>query len=175
MSTPPRSPGLADTDNELLAQQVGLGDIVNPLLHKALALWTARKGERPFPAREDITPRDMAPFLRYIALVRVLDGGREYQMRVVGDALVQVQGQSFQGLTLGEIDQKLPGYGSLLRPIYDQVVAKAEPLAFRGPISRSPAGRVFFHETMIFPLGRDAVDHVLVVGIQDFEFRDLQL
>lgn len=158
-------------DNELLSQLTTFGEIGNPLLQKALALWTERKGERRFPAREDMSPRAMAPFLRNTVLVKVIDGGREYQFRVVGDAMTEIQGASFQGLTLSEIDKQLPSYGTLLRPTYDLMVARGEPLAFRGHIHRSPSGRAFFHETLTFPLGADGihVDHILVVATHTYE------
>jgi hypothetical protein len=132
----------------------------------AFKVWMERRGTRRLPAREDIPPRAMAPFLRNLVLVRVLDGGRDYEFRVVGDAIVQVQGKSFQGLALTEIDRQLPGYGGLLRPIYDKVRARCEPLAFRGTIHNSPAERSFSHESLVLPLGPEdgVVDHILVVG-----------
>jgi hypothetical protein len=170
MAKRPPSPASPAAENELLGQMTTLNAIKSPLLLKALAIWTEKKGTRRMPARDDMTPRAMAPFLRNTALVKVIDGGREYQFRVVGDAVTQVQGQSYQGLTLTEVDKKLPGYGSLLRPVHDVVVARAEPLAFRGHIRRSPTGRMFFHETVILPLGSgDAVDHFLVVVEHVFE------
>ena len=158
-------------DNELLGQLTTIDQIGNPLLKKALELWTERKGERKFPAREDMTPRAMAPFLRNTALIRVLDGGRDYQFRVIGDAIAEIQGNAFQGLTLGEIDKQLPGYGALLHPTYELVVTRREPVAYRGHIRRSPVQRAFFHETLTLPLGADDghVDHILVVGTYTYE------
>jgi hypothetical protein len=168
MSTRPPE---AASDNELLGQLTTIDQIGNPLLQKALALWTERKGERAFPSREDMTPRAMAAFLRNAALVKVIDGGRDYQFRVVGDAITEIQGNSFQGLTLGEIDKQLPGYGSLLRPTYDLQLARGGPVAFRGHIRRSPVNRAFFHETVTLPLGADGVhiDHILVVSAHTYE------
>ena len=137
----------------------------DPLLHQAIAVWSENRGSARFPAREVMTPRAMAPFLRNIVLVRVIDSGKEYEFRIVGDAIVQVQGSSFQGLTLTQIDAQLPGYGASLRPIYDQLVASGEPRAYRGHVPDGPVKRAFAHETVLLPLGKDAaVDHILVVG-----------
>lgn len=169
MAKYPARPAPSTADNELLGQLTTFDKIENPLLLKALALWKERKGARRFPTREDMTPRAMAAFLRNTALVQVIEGGREFQFRVVGDAITEVQGTSFQGLTLGEIDQKLPGYGELLRPVHELVVARAEPLAFRGHVRLSPKGRMFFHETVLLPLGSDVVDHFLVVAAHVYE------
>ena len=45
-------------------------------------------GEGRFLARDELVPRDMAAFLRNIALVRLLVGGRDYEYRIAGDAHV---------------------------------------------------------------------------------------
>jgi hypothetical protein len=149
-----------------LGERVEIGAIRDPLLIQAFSVWSELKGEGRFPAREAMTPRAMAPFLRNIVVVRVVENGKEYEFRIVGDAIVQVQGESFQGMTLAEIDAKLPGYGTTLRPIYDKVVADGEPRAYRGHVPNSPLKRAFSHESLLLPLGADgsAVDHILVVG-----------
>jgi hypothetical protein len=155
-------PGSAGT----LGDRIALSEIQHPLLLKALTVWTDLKGARRFPSRQQVTPRAMAAFLRNIVLVRALDNGKEYQFRVVGDAIVEVQGDSFQGLTLAEIDAKRPGYGSLFRPIYDKIIVEGAPRAYRGEVRQLPPKRAFFHESLVLPLGSDdsTVDHILVVG-----------
>lgn len=154
--------------NPFLEQKVPVGDIVNPLLRKAVALWTERKGARRFPTRDQMPPRDMAAYLRNTALVRVMDGGQDYEYRVMGDALVQVLGMSFQGLKVSELEQRLPGFAGLLKPTYDLLVHGGEPLAFSGSMDQSPTGRAFSHETVLLPLGSDAVDHILIVAAVHF-------
>jgi len=159
----PAAPKPADKSS--LGERVDIAAIRDPLLHQAMAVWNEHKGAARFPLREAMTPRAMAPFLRNIVLVRVLEDGKDYEFRIVGDAIVQVQGGAFQGLTLTEIDAKLPGYGASLRPLYDQLVAAGEPQAYRGHVPDGPVKRAFSHETLLLPLGTDAaVDHILVVG-----------
>lgn len=152
-------------DKSPLGERVDIAAIREPVLHQALAVWNELKGTGRFPNRDAMSPRAMAPFLRNIVLVRVLEDGKEYEFRIVGDAIVQVQGGGFQGHTLTEIDAKLPGYGAFLRPIYDLLVAAGEPHAYRGHVPDGPVKRAFAHETLLLPLGADAaVDHILVVG-----------
>jgi hypothetical protein len=152
-------------DKSPLGERVEIAALVDPLLHQALSVWNEHKGAARFPARDTMTPRAMAPFLRNIVLVRVLENGKDYEFRIVGDAIVQVQGGAFQGLTLTEIDAKLPGYGTSLRLLYDQLVAAGEPHAYRGHVPDGPVKRAFAHETLLLPLGTDAaIDHILVVG-----------
>src|SRR5271155_4791031 len=160
----PAAPKPADKSS--LGERVDIAAIRDPLLHQAMAVWNEHKGEGRFPSREAMTPRAMAPFLRNIVLVRVLENGKDYEFRIVGDAIVQVQGESFQGMTLTQIDAKLPGYGATLRPIYGKLVAEGEPRAYRGHVPNAPLKRAFSHESLLLPLGADgnSVDHILVVG-----------
>jgi hypothetical protein len=155
-----------DAAKSTLGERVQIDSIHDPLLNQAFSVWSELKGEARFPQREAMTPRVMAPFLRNIVLVRVLENGKEYEFRIVGDAIVQVQGESFQGMTLAQIDAKLPGYGATLRPIYGKLVAEGEPRAYRGHVPDAPLKRAFSHESLLLPLGADGktVDNILIVG-----------
>jgi hypothetical protein len=150
--------------------RISTAEIQSIQLRKAFDFWTKLKGPRPFPARSEISPRDLTDFLRNIVLVRVLDGGKEFQFRIVGDAIVLAQGQSFQGLTTAEIDLRIPGYGSMIRGAYQRVYTERKPLVLRGWYEHALSQRAFFHETMGLPLGPDAetVDHILVVAVFAF-------
>lgn len=128
----------------------------------ALAYWNGLCGTRPFPAREEIVPRDMAPFLRNVALARVIDAGRDYEYRIAGDAFVQAFGYNFKGMLLSEIEAKDPTYGQLTRALYEHVRTLAQPFALRGVVPPSVPSRFTRHETIFFPLGKDgAVDHLM--------------
>ncbi|MGD0866111.1 MAG: PAS domain-containing protein, partial [Rhizomicrobium sp.] len=151
-------------------QRIGTGEIQNAKLRKAFDLWTKLKGTRNFPARSEISPRDLTDFLRNTVLVRVLDGGNEFQFRIVGDAIVLAQGQSFQGLTTAEIEVRLPGYGVMVKRAYRRVHNERKPLVLRGWFEHAVTKRAFFHETLGLPLGPDdeTVDHILVVAVFAF-------
>ena len=151
-------------------ERIGTSEIQSAQLRKAFDLWIKLKGPRPFPARSQIAPRDLTDFLRNIVLVRVLDGGNEFQFRIVGDAIVLAQGQSFQGLTTAEIEVRIPGYGKMIKATYQIVHSERKPLVLRGWYDGGAEQRAFFHETMALPLGSDdeTVDHILVVAVFAF-------
>lgn len=167
-----RVPSIADAPRG--RQRIALSDIQNPMLRKGLALWERMRGEKRFPSRPQMSPREMSGLLRNTVLVKVLDGGAEFQFRIVGDAMVVAQGASFQGMTMAEIDRELPGYGSMLREVYTRIYETGEPLAFRGWFERSADKRPFFHESLVLPLGEDGqtVDHLLVIGVYAFEYEE---
>lgn len=151
----------------LLPQQIELAEIQNPAVRRALELWERLRGPRAFPARADLSPRQMPDLLRNIALVRVLEGGEDFQFRVIGDGIVVAQGASFQGMTTNEVDRILPGYGAALAGIYRRVLKSRRPLAFRGWYEREADGHSFFHESISLPFGPDpaTVDHILVAAV----------
>jgi hypothetical protein len=152
-----------------LRTEVPLSDLHNATVQKGVGIWQRMRGARPFPSRADMSPRQLSDLLRNTALVRVICAG-EYELRIVGDALVQAQGQSFQGMTMTEIDLVLPGHGSILTHIYNTVIERAAPISFRGWYHREADGRSLFHETAVLPLASagNVIDHLIVFGAYAF-------
>jgi hypothetical protein len=146
------------------------------LLLKGLAIWRRQRGSRRFPARADMSPRQLASLLRNAVLVRVLNKGEDFEFRVVGDAIVIAQGASFQGKTTAQIEAALPGYGRMLKRVYGLVTASGEPSAYRGWFERGADGRAFFHESLVLPLGEDdaAADHLLILGVYAYKAEELR-
>jgi len=143
---------------------VALEAIDNPILQQALAYWNRLKGDRLYPTRADLMPRDLAPLLRHVCLLRVLDSGTDYEFRIVGDAHVISHGFSMQGLRISDIDKFSPGYGPVLKTLYDRAVRRREAYAFRGWMERGEKRKEYIYSESIFlPMGPDdtVIDHVL--------------
>ena len=94
-----------------LRQEIALSDIHSATVQRGLDLWNRVRAGRQFPARAEVTPRMLSDLLRNTTLVRVLENNEEYELRIVGDAMVQMQGRSFQGMSTAEIDLLVPGHG----------------------------------------------------------------
>lgn len=126
--------------------------------------WNALRGARQLPARSELVPKKMVKFLRNIVLVRVLDGGADYEYRVVGDAHVQAHATNFRHMRLTEIEATRIDFGT--RATYEHVRVTALPFAVRGWIGRHvPKSRFSYHETAFLPLGTNGVvDHLLIVS-----------
>jgi len=146
---------------------VALSEIENPLVQKALSIWENARGSRTMPSRADMSPRVMAGLLRNTVLARVIGAGEDFEFRIVGDAIVQAQGASLQGMTTAQIDLVLPGYGTILHNAYANTWRKRTACAYRGWYVREADGRSMFHESLVMPLGNDGEtpDHILVVGV----------
>jgi hypothetical protein len=148
-------------------QKVEVSQVQNPLTRKALEKWNDLRGERRFPSRKDAAPRELSALLRNIALIRVVQGGADFEFRVLGDAIVQSQMGLEIGMTTSELDDRYPGYGALLRVLYQRICDARAPQAYRGFFERAADRRSFYHESLLLPLGADdgVVDHILVVGV----------
>jgi hypothetical protein len=143
---------------------IPLDAIDNPVLQQGLSYWKRLKGDRAYPARADLMPRDLAPLLRHICLLRVLEDGSDYEYRIVGDAHVISHGFSMQGLRVSDVDRFSPGYGPVLKTLYDRVLRRRTVYAFRGWMERGEKHKQYIYSESIFmPMGPDdrAIDHVL--------------
>jgi hypothetical protein len=85
-----------------LHEVIALDELESPALRAGVRYWRQLCGERRFPGREDLNPRGMAKLLRNTELVSVLDGGDDYEYRIVGDAVACAYGGSFQNHRLSD-------------------------------------------------------------------------
>jgi hypothetical protein len=146
--------------------RIALDQVDNPILLNALRIWEGLKNGRRLPVRQDITPRVMKPILRNTTLIKVIEGGADYEYRIVGDASVMAHGQSFQGLRWSHTKTLTPHFPKFIKPVYDRIVEEGEPLAMRGWIDRTGAARGHIYcEYLYLPLGVAEVDHILVVAV----------
>jgi hypothetical protein len=142
-------------------------DIENAAGRAAYAYWRMLRGGRKLPARAELSPRDMKGFLRNVVLLRVIDGGRDYEYRIVGELFVWAYGVQFRDKFLTQIEAAAPEHGARMRNLYEHVRTNAEPLALRGWVGREIAdSRFVYHESVLLPLGSDGdtVDHILVAS-----------
>jgi hypothetical protein len=131
----------------------------------ALRYWNALRGDRPYPSRAELVPRDMTAFLRNVVLAQAIDAGKDYEYRIAGDAHVQAYGFNFKGMRLTKVEELNPDWGTMTRAAYENVRITGQPLALRGSVGRELAGSRFsYHETVFLPLGSGGdVDHLMIV------------
>jgi hypothetical protein len=135
------------------------------------AYWKAKRGDRLMPARADLDPADLVPYLPTIMLVdvrpgRSITGGPVYVYRLVGTAEVAVRGQDPTGQPV-----ETHGHGlTLLDAVrnYDQVVESRAPW-FDGYETLLTDQDLRDGESVFLPLsgnGQD-VDMILVFTVQE--------
>lgn len=139
-------------------------EIKHASLRFAHQYWTQIRKERLFPAREDMRTRDIAGLLPYISLVKVIDGGADFEHRVVGDVVVRGFDVPIQNRRFSDIAAEAPKMIETALGLFRQAVESRAPLAWRQITGRDTAHIVFNEaEMVLLPLGKDdsSVDHVV--------------
>jgi hypothetical protein len=147
---------------------VGLDNIESMTLRQIADHWNELRGYRLFPSRNDFKPVNLKRLLRHVTLLRVIDGGADYQFRVMGDVHVQAYGENFSNQMLSEMGLQHQKFAEGLKIFYDGVRMGRQPVAYRGWIGRDmPETKYSFHEVIYLPLGDTdaAVDHIISAGI----------
>ncbi len=146
---------------------VSLDEIENAVTRTALNYWRMLRGGRKMPARSELSPRDMRAILHNVVLIRVIDGGRDYEYRIVGGVFAWAYDLNFQGMYLTQIEEAAPEHGARMRKLYEHVRAGAEPLGLHGWVGRDVEDSPFvYYESGVLPFGDDGatVDHLLVAS-----------
>jgi hypothetical protein len=141
---------------------IGFDELDSPVLRSGYEYWQSKCNGRRFPTRDDIRPREIAPLLRYVSLIKV--EGDDFVYRIVGDTIVMSYGVPLQNRRLSDLVFDEPGFGAFVIPMLEKVVDTGEAHAIRGKVGRDVVRVNFTHsENLLLPLGPDdgTVDHVL--------------
>lgn len=147
-----------------VAHEIPLERISSTPLRAAVDIWRAQVKGRAYPARSELPPRHLAPFLRNVCLLRLCGDDGEFEYRVTGDATVEAWGQSFTGLNTAALNAIEEGAGDSVRALCQIVLERRAPVAIRGRLSRRHTYVV--EEGVYLPLGPDAatIDSILSVS-----------
>jgi hypothetical protein len=146
---------------------IGLDTVESMTLRQIADHWNELRGYRLFPSRNDFRPVNLKKLLRHVSLLRVIDGGADYQFRVMGDVHVQAYGENFSNLMLSDMARQHAKFAEGLKIFYEGVRMGRRPIAYRGWIGRDmPETKYSFHEVIYLPLGENeaTVDHIVVAG-----------
>ncbi|MEJ1969180.1 MAG: PAS domain-containing protein [Rhizomicrobium sp.] len=149
------------------SRPIALEALENAVTRTATNYWRMLRGARNLPPRAALSPRDMRAILRNVVLLRLIDGGRDYEYRIVGDMFAWAYDKQFRGLCLSQVEKAAPEHGARMRGLYEHVRATAVPLAIQGWVGRDvPDSNFVYYETVLLPLGDDGqtVDHILVTS-----------
>jgi hypothetical protein len=142
--------------------RVALDNLQSPVLRHVLGVWDGKRNRSAYPARHDLRPQDFAPYLRHLSLARVIDGSDDFELRIIGDEIIQAYGENFTGRTLSSIAESV---GEAVVSAYQDVVLEGEPILLHGLFER-PSNHHFRREVLLMPLGTDGtVDIVLSAGM----------
>jgi hypothetical protein len=154
-----RFPGLTAIDfvpvTELQQRAVRLG----------FDYWQRQRGARKFPARSQIRPNEIAPALSHFSLIKVWEGGSDFEVRIAGDAMNYAYRAPLNGRLMSDIATDLPQMASRWRRIFGEIIETGTPLAVRTRAGHDlPETNFTDSEAVFLPLGEtdDVVDHMLL-------------
>jgi hypothetical protein len=133
---------------------------------EGFAYWKLLCGERPFPTREEISPRAIARLLTNLILLKVIDGGADFEFVIVGDEVQRAYSASLLRRRLSDIAKDLPNSAAYWGGVYRDIVRTGKPWAVRFAAGLDGETRFFEAEAVLLPLGprEGAVDHILTFG-----------
>ncbi len=144
---------------------VTLDGLESPVVKQGADYWDVLRGTRRYPSRKEIHPRDLTAIIRNMLLIKVIDGGADFEFRFAGDAQVQAYVVPFQGRRLSQLALGSPVFCCSLRDVFLHVIGSGAPAAVRGNMGLFFSRvKYAYCESMILPLGAsdDAVDHLMV-------------
>jgi len=150
-----------------IIEWVTLDEIQCEALRAGTAYWNKLRCGRPWPSRDELNFRDMAKFLPYMALLRVIDGGADFEHRFVGDVMVRAFSVPIQNRRFSEIGVDAP---SLIRNsflIFRRVLQTRAPVFALQRIGHDVREVVYMYgERALLPLGctSDSIDYVIGLG-----------
>ena len=146
---------------------IELGAWKDPVVQAGFDHWRRLKGTRAFPSRQKIGPREMSGLLRNALLVRVLDGGDDYEVLIQGEAHTRAIQINMQGGQLRDLRRVWPGLAESLQKVYGMVLKSREPVAIRAFREDCPGFNPIASEHVVLPLGESdySVDHILVFSV----------
>ncbi len=154
-----RFPGLTSIDF------VPLTELEQRTVRLGFDYWQRQRGTRKFPARGQIRPNEIAAALSHFSLIKVWEGGADFEVRIAGDAMNYAYRAPLNGRLISDIATDLPQMASRWRHIFGEILATGTPLAVRTHAGHDlPETNFSDSEAVFLPLGEndETVDHLLL-------------
>ncbi len=126
------------------------------------SLWQEKKGNREFPLKSDLHPALMTRYLSHIYIVDILDGGKDYRIRLFGSAVADMLGKDYTGTLLSETPEELDWRGE----IYGLCLKRRAPVFYLFELA--PFGReAVVTENALLPLADSDgnLAHILCISV----------
>jgi hypothetical protein len=113
--------------------EIDPGELKHPTLAFLRSWWDEKRHGRRMPARADINPSEFKHHLTWLMTLDVLEGGRDFRHRIVGDDIAHYFAWNPTGKTVTEaFATQPPSLTDVVLAIYRDVVAKRVPVSAFG-------------------------------------------
>jgi len=142
----------------------------HPDIHVIVDYWRAKAGTRRMPARADIDPSELKPYLPRISLIDVVPDARRFVYRLVGTEEVALRGYDPTGRSIG--DGFFGPNRELAYAHYGYVVEHRAPYCYRGDFDVAD-GAIENEDVIFLPLSEDG-DNVNMILLFYYDYSDHQ-
>lgn len=158
--SPPPHAGTAQAD---AAAAISADSIRAPSLRNLLGYWRTKNAHLGrLPARADLQPDEMLPFLPFVALITVQNQQPRFQFRLVGTGIVGAFGRE---TTSRAVDETLFGDNAMeVEQFFSIPVQNLGPAYATGKYTVTPTGRSLPFETLLVPLSSDGRSIDMLLG-----------
>ncbi|HEV8391782.1 MAG TPA: PAS domain-containing protein [Dongiaceae bacterium] len=94
-------------------------------LYSLLRFWSDAAGSDSVPSRERLDAFTLRPWLGHISIYEMLDGGRDFRIRLEGTSIVAITGEDWTGKRASEVDAK---YGCQIAEFMREVARTHQPM-----------------------------------------------
>ena len=120
-----------------------------------LTFWNRLKGDRAMPERSQIVPEELAPWIGWLHLVEVIDGGEDFLYRIFGSEAGGATGYRLHRKKVSEWD---PPIRERALNIYRMAVVEKQPIYHCRFEDFSPIAQNTFSRIVV-PLGGSETGH----------------
>lgn len=148
--------------------------IDNPVLQFFLNYWHEKRGTRAMPARADISPREIKPYLGWVCLLDALPGYTDFRYRLVGSCVSEYFLGDGTGRTVSEsfTDNKRLREGAL--SVFSGVCTRKQPLRLWSP-GGTWKGRYYpDNDALHLPLGNDGETADMIMNVFTFNYEEFK-
>lgn len=144
-------------------EEISFEALTKPLVLEGLAYWRSLCGPRAFPAREQISPRAISRLLTNTILLKVIDGGGDFEFAIVGDEVTRAYRAAMIHRRLSEIAKDIPNAATFWGGVYRDIVQNRKPCAMRFSSGTDGEAKFSDAEAVLLPLGPsdETVDHII--------------
>lgn len=103
---------------------VDTSNIAREEMRELLLHWDSQRGPQGIPRIDDMSPVDIAPYLKNVMLVEVEEHTQRLRYRQVGEDLTKVYGKRIEGAYLDEMPAR---FRKFAEPAYREMLADPKP------------------------------------------------
>lgn len=133
-----------------------------PILRPVLDYWEQKRGTRAMPARRDIEPSELKPYLPHLCLIKSLPGD-EFRYRLVGTEITDRYGRNSTGKTIREIAASRPATLDVLKRMLLAVTTHRRPVLASATLKLIGKEHVL-SEALLMPLSDDGSTVTMILS-----------